>query len=168
LVGKTLPTVHTNKGSFSESVVKYFCQSASCGNIWFVCDGSCSAMQKRNYGQKCFVRKSMTGQHLKTFHAHALMDTIGPALNTPTNQADDLMEEETFDHLDDTIDIDDIHSLFNVLSCNDVVEQTFENYHLHEYLHLVKSNRYYLAVSHLVRQAAFSCKDTGKQMADSG
>lgn len=168
LVGKTLAIIHTNKGSFSESVVEYICQSGSCGNIWFACDGSCSAIQKRNYGQKRFVRKTNAVRHLKTFHAHALIDMGEPTLSTPNNLTDDLMETEIPEQQNDSIDIDDTHALSNILSYNEVVEQTFENYHLHEYLQLVKSNGYYPAVSRLVCRAAFSCKDTGKRMADSG
>ena len=51
--------------------------------------------------------------------------------------------------------------VFDYIPPTDLVEHKFINPHLNEYLHMVKLNGYFPAVSRLVCRAAFSCKHTG-------
>ena len=107
---------------------------------------------------------------MKKFHSHEMEQPVCfTATHRPT-AVDEPMDCPFNDYVDEDgrIDAADNQSDNAMSSRIEVVEHTFENTHLDEYLLLVKSNGYYPAVCRLVCRAAFSCKDTGKRVADSG
>ncbi len=87
----------------------------------------------------------------------------------------DSMEIDFSNPFGDCLDDDDnivpnpfCSDVFDYIPPSDVVEQTFINSHLNEYLHMVRLNGYFPAVSRVVCRPAFSCKHTGLQLADLG
>ena len=167
------------------NIVLYRCKTEGCSSIWYVCDGSCSYVQKRNSRNPRYHRKDNFLRHMKTHHKSQVMDL------TNSNKAreetvSDCMEIDLSNPFGDCLDYDDnvpnpffsddddnvpnpfCCDVFDYIPPSDFVEQKFINSHLNEYLRMVKLNGYFPAVSRLVCRAVFSCKHTGSQQADLG
>ena len=154
------------------NIVRYNCKTKGCSSTWYVCDGSCVVAQQRRLRNQRFGRKGNLLRHMKLYHPAQVLDIDNTNTARQENGSDssDSMAIDFSNPFGDSFGDHD-HAVDQCFDDNppiEVVEQKFINPHLNEYLELVKSNGYFPAVSRLVCRAAFSCKLTGKDQADSG
>ena len=155
------------------NIVLYHCKTKGCSSIWYVCDGTCSFVQKRYSENRRYSRKDTFIRHMKQHHKSQILDPTSIKAVREDNVSDsmEIDFQNLFGEFVDDIDHvpnHDSNYAFDYIPPTEVIKQKFINSHLNEYLQLVKLNCYFPAVSRLVCRAEFSCKHTGSQQADLG